>query len=275
MEGGAMRGIFTAGVTDVMMENGVEFDGAIGVSAGAAFGCNYKSHQIGRSIRYNLRFCRDKRYASVWSWLTTGNLYGADFCYHEIPDTLDPFDKDTYNSSKMEFHLVCTDVFTGKPVYRLCMESNDEFCELIRASASMPIASRPVKVAGMTLLDGGMSDPIPVKYFESIGYNRNVVILTQPISYVKEAPSNQRMMKLLLRKYPAIYRDVMNRHKVYNETTRYLREKEKRGEVFVVRPPLPLEIGKVEHDEKKLRKVYEIGRREAERVIEDMKAFLK
>ena len=270
-----MRGMFTAGVTDVMMENGVEFDGAIGVSAGAAFGCNYKSRQIGRSVRYNLRFCRDKRYASVRSWLTTGDLYGADFCYHEIPDRLDPFDKETFNSSAMEFYLVCTDVFTGKPVYRLCMEADDEFSELIRASASMPIASRPVRVAGMTLLDGGMADPIPVKYFESIGYTKNVVILTQPISYVKEAPSHPSVMKLLLRKYPAVFKDVMNRHRVYNETTRYLREKEKRGEVFVVRPPLPLEIGKVEHDEKRLRAVYEIGRREAERVIEDMKAFLK
>ena len=275
LEGGAMRGMFTAGVTDVMMENGITFDGAIGVSAGAAFGCNYKSNQPGRSVRYNLRFCRDKRYCSVRSLIKTGNLYGADFCYHEIPDKLDVFDKETYNASPMEFYVVCTDALTGKAVYKSCDKADNDCYEFIRASASMPIVSRPVSVGGYTLLDGGMADPIPVKYFESIGYDRNVVVLTQPDTYVKKAPSGLRVMKRLLRKYPEIYTAVATRHIGYNETVSYIREKEKRGEIFVIRPSAPLGIGKTEHDPKKIQSVYDIGRTEAEKNLAALKEYLK
>ena len=120
MEGGAMRGLFTAGVIDVMMEEGIGFDGAIGVSAGAVFGSNYKSNQPGRGIRYNLRFCQDPRYSSFRSLAKTGDLFGADFCYREIPDHLDPFDREAYESSPMDFYVVATDVHTGKPVYHNC-----------------------------------------------------------------------------------------------------------------------------------------------------------
>lgn len=141
LEGGAMRGLFTAGVTDVFMENGIAFDGAVGVSAGAAFGCNYKSYQPGRAIRYNTRFCRDKRYCSIRSLITTGDMFGADFCYHEIPEKLDVFDFDTYENSAMEFYVVCTDVETGKPVYHRCDTMNSRELEWLRASASMPMAA--------------------------------------------------------------------------------------------------------------------------------------
>ena len=135
LEGGAMRGMFTAGVTDVMMEHGVKFDGMIGVSAGAAFGCNYKSNQIGRAIRYNLRFCRDKRYCSMRSLIKTGDMYGAKFCYHEIPDKLDLFDKEAFNSSDMEFYVVCTDIYTGRAVYKKCEKADNDCYEYIRASS--------------------------------------------------------------------------------------------------------------------------------------------
>ena len=274
LEGGAMRGMFTAGVIDVMMENEIKFDGAIGVSAGAAFGCNYKSGQIGRALRYNLRFCRDKRYCSLRSLIKTGNLYGAEFCYHEIPDRLDPFDKEAYNASPMEFHVVCTDVFTGDAVYKVIDKADNECNEFIRASASMPIVSKPVNIGGYTLLDGGMADPIPVRYFEDIGYDRNVVVLTQPDSYVKKAPSGLRMMKVMLRKYPNIYRDVKCRHIGYNESVSYIREKEKRGEIFVIRPAAPLEIGKTEHNPEKLREVYDIGRIEMKKELSRLKEYL-
>ena len=186
MEGGAMRGLFTAGVIDVMMEEEIEFDGAIGVSAGAAFGCNYKSKQIGRALRYNINYCKDKRYCSMKSLITTGNLYGAEFCYHELPDKLDIFDCETFENNPMEFYLVCTDVLTGKPVYKKCEKADYDCLEWMRASASMPLASKVVEIDGYKMLDGGVSDSVPLKYFESIGYDRNIVILTQPKSYRKK-----------------------------------------------------------------------------------------
>ena len=116
LEGGAMRGLFSAGVLDVMMENGIEFDAVMGVSAGAVFGCNFKSGQIGRSIRYNMRFCDDPRYCSFESLRKTGDLYNVQFCYDEIPNKLDPFDKEAYQANPMPFYAVCTNIETGKAI---------------------------------------------------------------------------------------------------------------------------------------------------------------
>ncbi len=169
LEGGAMRGMFTAGVTDVWMEHGVTFDGAVGVSAGAVFGCNYKSHQPGRALRYNLTYCNDKRYASFHNLLHTGDLYGEQFCYHDIPEKLDPFDAETFAASPMEFFVVCTELRTGDPVYHKCRTGGPEDLKWMQASASMPLAARTVQVGPHKLLDGGIADSIPVRFLESIG----------------------------------------------------------------------------------------------------------
>lgn len=134
MEGGAMRGLFTAGIIDVLMEENIILDGAMGVSDGAAFGCNYKSNQIGRVLRYNKKYSKDPRYCSVRSLIKTGDMFGADFCYHELPDTLDVMDKETYNQSPMEFYVVCTDVETGKPVYHRCDRLDAKELDWMRAS---------------------------------------------------------------------------------------------------------------------------------------------
>ena len=163
MEGGALRGLFTAGVIDVLMENGITFDGAIGVSAGATFGCNIKSGQIGRAIRYNVKLCKDRRYFSFWSLILTGNLFGKNFCYHKIPEKIDPFDNDAFEKNPMEFYLVCTDVETGKPVYKKCDRLDGGNLEWVRASASLPLVSEIVEIDGMKLQDGGISDSIPLK----------------------------------------------------------------------------------------------------------------
>jgi len=274
LEGGAMRGMFTAGVIDVMMENGIEFDGAVGVSAGAAFGCNYKSRQIGRVIRYNTRFCADKRYCGLYAWLTDGNIYSKKFCYGEVPLKHDKFDFDTYKANPMEFYVVCTDVETGKPVYRKYEGEEDHGFEWIRASASMPVVSQIVEIDGQKLLDGGMADSIPVKYFESIGYDRNVVVLTQPEGYVKEKNSMMPIIKMKYRKYPAFIETSARRHEVYNETLGYIRQREAEGKLLVIRPDAKLPVSKVEKDPQKLKAVYEMGRKVAEERIEEIRRFV-
>ena len=275
LEGGAMRGLFTAGVTDVMMENDIKFDGAIGVSAGAAFGCNYKSHQIGRAIRYNIKYCNDERYCGFKTLLKTGDIYGVDFCYREIPQNLDVFDVETFQKNPMEFYVVCTDVVTGEAIYHKCTTGGAEDLDWIRASASMPLVSRVVETAGYKMLDGGMSDSVPLKYFESIGYDRNVVILTQPDGYVKKKNKFLPMMKLTLRGYPKLIDTVADRHNAYNKTTEYIKEREKAGNAFVIRPPENLNIGAVEHNPNELKRVYEIGRKTGEEKLEAMKKFLE
>lgn len=275
LEGGAMRGMFSAGVTDVLMEHHIEFDGAVGVSAGAVFGCNYKSAQIGRVIRYNTRFCRDPRYCSFRSLLKTGDLYGADFCYRQIPNELDLFDTETYIRSPMEFYVVATDIESGRPLYHRCDTCDTNDLLWMRGSASMPLVSRPVEVDGFRLLDGGITDSIPLRYFESIGYQKNVIVLTQPISYRKEKNRLLPLMRIALKDAPNTLHALENRHHVYNETTAYIRQKEQKGEVFVIRPPEALSIGHVEHDPEKLRQVYEIGRRTAEQALPALLEFLQ
>ena len=189
LEGGAMRGMFTCGILDVFLEKGIDFDSTIGVSAGAVFGCNYKSRQIGRALRYNKRFCRDPRYCSGRSLLKTGDLYGAEFCYDELPNELDPFDYDTFERNPMEFWCVTTDVETGKARYDLMKDGRGDDMKLMRASASMPLVSRPVSVRGRELLDGGIADPIPFDFMLSGNVDRCLVILTQPYDYIKKKNS--------------------------------------------------------------------------------------
>lgn len=274
LEGGAMRGMFTAGVLDVFMENGVSFPAMVGVSAGAAFGCNYKSRQIGRVIRYNTRFCRDKRYCSIHSLITTGDLFGADFCYREIPEELDPFDNDAFDENPMAFYAVATNVYTGEPVYQR-LDKVDENCYLwMRASASMPMVSTPVQVDGYTLLDGGMSDSIPLRFMQKLGYEKNVVVLTRPRSYRKK-PSNRALFRVALRKYPAMIDVMSRRHEMYAFEQRLVFESEKRGSTLVLCPDTPLDVGRVEHDPEKLRSAYDEGRRIALRELDRVKAFLQ
>lgn len=274
MEGGAMRGMFTAGVTDVFMENGIKFDGAVGVSAGAAFGCNYKSEQPGRVIRYNTRFCRDSRFCSLRTLLRTGDIFGAEFCYHEIPEKLDVFDFRTFAESPMEFYVVCTDAETGKPIYHKCVKADYNELEWIRASASMPIVSRVVEVGGKKLLDGGISDSIPLKFMEKSGYDRNVTILTQPRNFVKPPSNMANKMKPLFRRYPEIVHAMNRRHKMYNAELKYIRRAEQEGRTFVIAPPEKLPVGHIEHNPDVLREVYRIGRNTANKHIEEVKKFI-
>ncbi len=274
LEGGAMRGLFSAGVADVLMEEGIVFDGAIGVSAGAAFGCNIKSGQIGRALRYNTSYCNDPRYCSFRSLIKTGDLYGADFCYNRIPYELDPFDVEAYNQNPMAFYVVCTDVETGKPVYQNCPISNAESMQWFRASASMPLVSRIVEVGGYRLLDGGVADSIPLEYFESIGYDRNLVILTQPAGYVKKPNKAMPLMRLALRKYPALLATMAERHNAYNRQVAYAEGRVAAGAAFILRPEAPLEMSRTEHDPEKLRTAYRHGQEVAHKHLAALRVFL-
>jgi len=275
LEGGAMRGLFTAGIIDVLMEEGIEFDGVIGVSAGACFGCNYKSGQIGRTIRYNLKYCKDPRMAGIRSLLFTGDIYGAEFCYRDIPKKLDVFDTEAFIASPMEFHVVATDLNTGKPVYHKCVDGGDNDLDWIRASASMPLVSRIVEADGMLLLDGGISDSIPLKYYQSIGYEKNLVILTRPQNYVKGPNKLMPLMNLRLRRFPNFLKTMANRHNDYNEAIRYIRKEEQKGTTFVLCPDEELPISRVEHDPERIQNVYNIGREVAYRNLEKIKDFLE
>lgn len=274
LEGGAMRGMFTAGVLDVMMEHGIQMDGAVGVSAGACFGCNYKSRQIGRAIRYNMRFCNDRRYCSLYSLVTSGNLYNTDFCYTEVPLNQDPFDFETYGADPMEFYVVCTDIEKGVPVYHKYEGFGDHGFDWIRASASMPMVSEIVEIDGLKLLDGGVADSIPVKFMESLGYDRNIAVLTQPKSYFKKKNEMMPLIRLKYRHYPKLVELMENRHRMYNETLAYVSQQERLGKLLVIRPDAKLPVGRTEKDPMKLKEAYDIGRRIAAERMEEILAYL-
>jgi len=274
LEGGAMRGLFTAGVLDVMMEQGLSVDGIIGVSAGAAFGCSYKSGQKGRTLRYNLKYARDKRYCSLYSLITTGDLYGADFCYHRLPEELDIFDNDAYEKNPAEFYLVCTDVVTGKAIYHKCDSIDYTAMGWFRASASLPLVSRVVSVDGYQLMDGGIADSIPLSFFESIGYEKNLVILTQPKGYRKGPNKSIPLLKLVMRKYPNMIKQMQRRHLDYNHTVEQIEARESDENLLVIQPDAPLPIKRIEKDPKKLQLVYDMGRETALKQLDKIRAFV-
>lgn len=270
-----MRGMFTAGVMDVLMENGVDFDGVIGVSAGAAFGCNYKSKQIGRVLRYNTRFCRDKRYSGLWALLKTGNIYSTDFCYNEVPLKHDIFDFDTFEQNPMAFYVVCTDVETGEPVYHQYSNRHDHGFDWIRASASMPLVSQIVEIDGKKLLDGGISDSIPVRYFESLGHTKNIAVLTRPAGYQKAPNKLIPLLRRVYKAYPKFVETMANRHLRYNENLAYIQQQEAAGSLFVIRPEAAITVSAVEKDPQKLQAVYDMGRSVATKQLDAILAYLR
>lgn len=273
LEGGAMRGLWTAGVIDVMMEHGIEPDGLIGVSAGAAFGCNYKSRQIGRAIRYNMRFAKDSRYSGWRSLITSGDYFNAEFGYHIVPKQYDIFDDDAFDKNPMEFIAVCTDVETGKPVYQSLTEATPVTYDWIRASASMPLMSRIVELDGKKLLDGGVGDSIPLEYFESIGYDRNIVVLTQPLGYQKTHISLMPLIRIALRKYPNMIKAMDERHIMYNQQLSYVAQAEQEGRCLVIRPDSKIPIGHISHNPDEMRHVYELGRAVGKKYLDSIIQF--
>ena len=269
-----MRGLFSAGVMDVMMEQGITFDGVVGVSAGAAFGCNYKSKQIGRAIRYNKLFAKDRRYCSIGSLIRTGDLFNARFAYHVVPERYDLFDYKTFEENPMEFYVVCTNVVTGKAVYKKIEHGGHDTYEWIRASASMPAVSRIVKLDNLKLLDGGVADSIPLEFFQNKGYEHNIVVLTQPKGYVKEPNKLMPIMKVALRKYPNMIETMRTRHEMYNKQLEYIQQEEAKGHTLLIYPPEKLPIGHISHNPKEMQRVYDIGRETAKEMLPRIIEFM-
>lgn len=271
LEGGAMRGIYTAGVLDAFMDHGVTFDGVMGVSAGAIHGASYVSGQRGRSIRYYLKHMKNPRFMSFWSLLTTGNLVGTQFCYHDLPERLDVYDYKAFVQSPIHFYVVCTNVETGRAEYIL-MEDMHEIA-YVQASASMPLVSRIVEVGGKKLLDGGVADSIPYQKFGEMGYQRQVVVLTRPEGYRKH-PSNMKPAKRIYRKYPLFVRAMEQRYIRYNKTLDTLEALAEKEEVLLIRPSVDPKLGRMEKNPKKVKAVYDLGYQDAMTKMEQIQAFL-
>jgi len=274
LEGGSFRGLFTAGVLDVLMENNIEVSEIVGVSAGALFGVNYFSKQIGRVIRYNKKYCGDKRYMSVKSLILTGNYINKDFAFYKITKELDRFDNETFIKSNKKFFAVVTNVETGKPEY-IEIKSPIDDLEILRASSAIPLASKIIKIDDKKYLDGGISESIPINFHKK-KYNKHIVILTQPLNY-KKSPLNKskkRIIKLKFRKYPKLIECMFNRYKKYNKTIEDILELEKKGEVFVIRPNKKIDIKLNENNPEKLQEIYDLGVEEGMKIIKNLKEYI-
>ena len=273
LEGGAMRGMYTAGVLDVFLDNEMKFDGIIGVSAGVLFGVNYLSKQRGRVIRYNKKFIKDKRYMGFWSLLTTGNIINKDFSFYEVPQKLDVFDNETFMKSDIDFFATVSNVETGEPEY---IKLNDLFAqmEVLRATSAMPYVSQIVELENGKYLDGGVSDSIPVEKSKEMGYDKIIVILTRPLDYRKKKPK-EFIAKTYNRKYPKFAKTLNNRYKMYNDTVEKIIELENKKEIFVIRPSKTLKIKRIEKDAEKLQEMYDLGLEDGQKVLEDLKKYLQ
>lgn len=274
LEGGGMRGLYTAGILDVFMENNIKIDGIIGVSAGALFGMNYKSKQKGRVLRYNKKYAKNRDYMGFHSLLTTGNIMNEDFCFNRIVNELDPVDFETYRNSPIEFYAVVTNVETGKPEYiKLDDLENKESLEYLRASGSMPFVSKPVIISNKKYLDGGISDSIPIEKIMSMGYDKIIVVLTRPAGYQKKK-SNSMLPKIYYKQYPKFVETIENRYKKYNEEVEKVEELEKQGKVFLIRPSKLIKIKRVEKDCNKIQEMYDLGQKDAIDNLEKLKQYL-
>lgn len=273
-EGGGFRGVYTEGVFDTWLEHNFFATHAIGVSAGVTFGCNYKSCQFGRALRYNKRFCNDPRYAGLKSLITTGNLFNRDFAFGRLPWELDIFDTGTYRANPMRFTTVATDVNTGEAVYHDVNEGTPEDVEWMRASSAIPALSRPVELEGRELLDGGTADSIPFRWMLDQGYERCVVVCTQPAGYRKEPNSLMPLLRVMLRKYPKLVGLLANRHERYNAQLDELAALEREGRVFVIRPSESVKTPISLKDPSILDRNYEVGRRDGEATFDALMDYI-
>ena len=274
VEGGGMRGVYTAGVLDYFMEKNLYFDDCYGVSAGACHISSYVSKQIGRSIKVTLDYINDKRYCSVNSLIKTGDMFGVEMLYDLIPNKLELYDYDTFNKFKGNFYSVVTNCKTGKAEYIKIKDMKKDIIA-VRASSSLPLLSRIVEINGKEYLDGGITDSIPIKKSIKDGHKKNVVILTRDKTYRKSKPKFLSLLKFKYKKYPNLVKAIENRYKIYNETLDFLEEEKAKNEVFIIQPKLPVKISRIEKDKDKLKALYDQGYEDAKELYEDLMKFLE
>ena len=270
LEGGGHRGIYTAGVLDTFAENKISFDGIMGVSAGCVHGASFLSGQIGRSIRYTTKYCDNSNYMGIGSLITTGNFFNEKFCYYDLPETLDPFDNDSFDKNQTQFFAVCTDVKTGSAIYHECETLKGEKIKWLQASASMPLVSKIIKIEDNLLLDGGIADSIPIKKMQELGFEKNIVILTQEAGYRKNSNSLLPIIKLVYKKYPKLIEAIENRHIIYNQQLEFLAEQEKLGNVIIIRPSEKPTASRTEKDKEKILETYNLGKKDALSIIKNI-----
>ena len=273
VEGGGMRGVYSSGVLDFFIEKDLFFENNYGVSAGACHLCSYLAKQYKRAFRVNVDYLNDKRYCSVHSLLKTGNLFGAEMLYDIIPNELDLFDYDTYNKNESNFYVVITDINTGKPEYIKINDLKNDII-YIRASSSLPLLAQNVKINDKEYLDGGISDSIPIKKSIADGNKKNVVILTRDSTYRKGKNSLMPIIKLKYKKYPNFVKSMADRYIVYNEILDFIKELEDNGDVFVIRPKKPVNIGRTEKNREKLEALYNDGYNDAKDCYEELLKYL-
>lgn len=274
LEGGGIRGIYTAGVLDVFLEHDISVDGVMGVSAGAIHGASYISGQKGRNLRYSLKYRKDKRYMSLSSLIKTGDFFGAEFCYHELPEKLDLFDFEAFMENPTKLYVGCSNLETGEAEYLECKDMRYDMDKL-RASASLPLISKIVEVDGMKLLDGGISDSIPIFAFRRMGYRKNIVVLTRPEGYRKEPDGALKMEAIKYKDYPEFVRRAALRYRYYNKTLDKLVELEQRGEVLIIRPSSTLKISRIERKKERIQAMYDLGVKDAKDKLMEIKEFLR
>ena len=258
LEGGGMRGLFSAGVLDALLElKELSVNGIVGVSSGALFGVNYVSKQKERAVRYNKKYADDKRYMGLHSWITTGNAVNKDFAFYELPCKLDVFDNEAFKKAETDFYVVMTNVESGKPEYVLIEDAFAQM-EYLRATSALPFASKIIEINGKKYLDGGISDSIPIDFCESLGYDKIIAVLTRPEGTYKEDKLGF-LYKLVYRKYPNLVNSLLNMATDYEKVLAKIKDLENKGKIFVVRPPEVLKIGRLEKNRNKIQKVYDTG----------------
>lgn len=279
LEGGGMRGAYSAGVLDIMMDHGLKFGGYAGTSAGATHLCNYLSEQRERNKRLDTIHSANKRYMSFGNWVRTGDFFEVEYCYRIIPKEVDPFDYDKFNENAVDsdFYSVATNLETGKAEYLLTKNVKDDGdgLECVRASASLPLMSRIVECRSMKLLDGGIGDSIPFAGMEQRGFRKQVVILTQPEGFIKKPNSMIPLFKLIYRKYPEFVKAAADRHIRYNQSIIDLKRKCENGSAFIIRPSSNFKISRLEKDKSKLVELYDMGVRDAQALMPRLMEFLE
>lgn len=276
LEGGGQRGIYTAGVLDVLMENDIYVDGVIGVSAGAIRASSYVTKQIGREYKYTMDYCKDKRYMSIYSLIKTGDIVGKEFCYSIIPKELNKFDYEGFRKSDIDYYVTCSNLETGEAEYIKCTDlDNERDSDYLRASASLPLVSTIVEVDGKKLLDGATCDSIPVMAFRKMGYLKNIVVLTRPKGYKKSKEKMMNIIKRKYKKYPKYIKRCAERHEMYNKTLKDIKKLEDKKEVIVIAPSKNIKISRMERNTKKLQELYELGRKDALDNLEKIQKFFK